>query len=38
MTSKLPYALRYSVSQVMAFSIYWPLARFAGLPKNWAFQ
>jgi ubiquinone/menaquinone biosynthesis C-methylase UbiE len=34
MTSKLPYALRYSVSQLMAFCIYWPLARIAGLAEK----
>jgi SAM-dependent methyltransferase len=32
--SRLPYGLRYQVSQVIAFFIYWPLARFAGLAES----
>jgi ubiquinone/menaquinone biosynthesis C-methylase UbiE len=29
--SKLPHGARYAVSQVIAFTVYWPLARFAAL-------
>lgn len=32
--SRLPYGLRYLVSQIIALFIYWPLARFAGLAES----
>ena len=36
--SRLPFSLRYTVSQVIAFSVYWPLARTAKyfpVPDSW---
>jgi ubiquinone/menaquinone biosynthesis C-methylase UbiE len=33
LVSRLPYGLRYAMSQIIAALIYWPLARFAGLAE-----
>lgn len=36
--SRLPYTLRYWVSQLIAVCVYWPAARFAGLLRRLGFQ
>jgi len=33
LVSRLPFGLRYAMSQIIAALIYWPLARFAGLAE-----
>lgn len=32
---RMPYSLRYAVSQILAALVYWPLARFAWLLEKW---
>lgn len=34
LVSRLPFGLRYVVSQIIAVLIYWPLAKFAGLAES----